>query len=311
MKIVTTLDAKLQTSAQRHLHRTIPPGSPMTAVLPAIDPKSGDVLAMATSKRYGTKGKKETEQPVFTSDTAQAASTFKLFPLLTALSVGVPSTWPIYTVGNTGDYKTKHCLTPSSAINGDANEVYSQQETLESATQKSSNTYFVALADWLLGCNLDPMVKLAKQLGLNSLDAPSDIRNQTEAQTVVNKQQAQRFVLGFLNASPLEMAGAYAAVANSGKFYQPAPILSVQQQNGQQLPVKRKPPVQVISPQVADEAVADPDQGHPDCRARRRTSSRPGTRRTRATSPARRAPWWRSTGTAGPRRRTRPPGSSG
>ncbi len=58
--------------------------------MPVVDPHTGDVLAMATSKKYGTSGRGGTTTlPIFTSYTAQAASTYKLFPLLTALSTGV------------------------------------------------------------------------------------------------------------------------------------------------------------------------------------------------------------------------------
>jgi membrane peptidoglycan carboxypeptidase len=62
-------------------------------------------------------------------------------------------------------------------------------------------------------------------------------------------------VLGDIGTSPLELAGAYAAVANAGKFNTPAPILSIKDGKGKSIPVKRSPGVQAISPQVAMQAV--------------------------------------------------------
>ena len=97
LKIVTTLDANLQKATQARLDKQVPAKSPMTAVLPVVQPKTGNVLAMATSKTFGTKAG-QTEQPVFTKLVANGASTYKLFPLLTALSDrDSPTTYDLYT----------------------------------------------------------------------------------------------------------------------------------------------------------------------------------------------------------------------
>jgi membrane peptidoglycan carboxypeptidase len=255
LKIVTTLDPKLQNSAQRQIEQAVPASSPATAVLPVVDPRNGDILAMATSKRYGAVGKSETEQPVFSSHTAQGASTFKLFPLLTALSTGVPQDWTLETAGNGAQYNTKNCVTPSNSTNGDADEFYNLNESLQSATVKSSNTFYVGLADQLFSCHLGPMVSLAQKMGISSLGQPGDGRNLTTAQEIVGQQRAQQFVLGSVPTSPLELAGAYAAVANGGKYNAPAPVLSITDSSNNALPVKRSPAVQVVAPQVAAQAV--------------------------------------------------------
>jgi membrane peptidoglycan carboxypeptidase len=218
------------------------------------------VLAMATSKVYGTnaspKDHTHTSLSVFTTPTAFGASTYKLFPLLTALSTGVPSNWPLRTPPNNGTYTPSVCLTPSKATNGDAQESYSANETLSSATAKSSNTFFVGLADQLLGCNLQPIITMAQRLGMTSLSAPSDDNAKlTVAQSIVANQRAQQLVLGDVATSPLQIAGAYAAVANNGKFNAPSPILSITNDSGQNVAVKRPAGVQVVNPQIAQQAV--------------------------------------------------------
>lgn len=259
LKIVTTLDANLQNQVQQNLFLAIPATSPMTAVLPVIDPRSGDVLAMATSKHYGTNTKPgdntHTSLPVFTSYTAQGASTYKLFPLLEALSIGVPPSWPLATPPNNQPYRPRACLTPSETTNGDARTTYNANETLASATIKSSNTYFVALADQLLECNLQPIVSLAEKLGIKGLEQPGDEPKMTIGQTIVTNQRAQQFVLGDVETSPLEIAGAYAAIANDGVFNTPAPVLSITDTHGRSVPVKRPAAVQVVSPWAARQAV--------------------------------------------------------
>ena len=256
LRIVTTLDPTIQASAQKRLFKTIPAKSPMTAVLPVIDPRTGDVLAMASSKTYGLSTPTQTEQPVFTKPVSGAFSTYKLFPLLSALSIGIGNNWQLESSDSTGTYKAQKCLTSSTTINGDANETYSRNETLESGTRKSSNTFFVALADRLFQCHLGPMVSLAQKLGISSLNQASDaVQGQTFAKEIVANQRAQAFVLGTVPTSPLEMAGAYGAIANGGKFNAPAPILSVTDSSRNALPVNRPQETQVVAPEVAARAL--------------------------------------------------------
>jgi membrane peptidoglycan carboxypeptidase len=260
LKIVTTLSASLQNSMQKNLDRVMPATSPMSAIMPVVDPHTGDVLAMATSKKYGTpttaKDNTHTSLPIFTSYTAQGASTYKLFPLLTALSTGVPSSWPLETP--TDGYKWTACAlddTKNKVTNADSNAHFSKNETMASATAKSSNTYFVGLADQLLGCNLQPIIDMAQSLGVHSLQQKITGDRLDIAQEIVADSNATELVLGDVGTSPLEMAGAYAAVANQGKFNTPAPILSVTDASGHARQVPRTPGVQVVSPQVALEAV--------------------------------------------------------
>jgi membrane peptidoglycan carboxypeptidase len=260
--IVTTLNAKIQDRVQQSLATTMPATSPMTAVLPIVDPHSGNVLAMASSKKFGQatsdKDNTHTTLPIFTSYAAQAASTYKLFPLLTALSTGVPDTWPLQNPTTSAGYRTRNCVTESTAKNGDANEYYpfGANETLTSATVKSSNTFFVGLADQLFQCNLNPMVDMATKLGMKGLLQPSDTKHQNIAQVVENLGRAQQFVLGDVGTSPLELTSAYAAVANQGKYNAPAPIVRITDYTGQHaVRVPRSPEVQVIAPQVALQAV--------------------------------------------------------
>jgi membrane peptidoglycan carboxypeptidase len=256
LKIITTLDPKVQDSVQKKINESVPATSPMTAVLPVVDPHTGDILAMASSKKYGLSAG-ETEQPIFTKYTAPGASTFKLFPLLAALSTGVPKSWQLTTVGSQGKYTTKNCSTVSKSSNGDANVSYNQTESLATATAKSSNTFYVGLADQLLQCDLQPIVDVMTQLGMKSLQEhdPADNPKLTYAQNVVDNERAQELVLGSIPTSPLEVAGAYAGVANSGKYNTPAPVLSIKDSKGNAMPVKRTPGVQVVAPEVAAQAV--------------------------------------------------------
>lgn len=254
LKIITTLDPRIQQTAQNHINADVSANSPMTAVLPVLDPNTGEILAMASSKRFGTK-RGETEQPVFTKQTAFGASTYKLFPLLVALSTGVPSDWQLTTTGNHGTWTPKDCLVSRPVANGDENVVYGKTENLASATAKSSNTYFVALADELLNCNLSPIVDLAIKLGISGLNAPEpNTRDMTVGEAIIQQQRAQQLVLGSIPTSPLELADAYATVASGGVHHAPQPVLTVQDAQGNRVGVKHATPVRVLAPQVAAQA---------------------------------------------------------
>jgi membrane peptidoglycan carboxypeptidase len=256
--IVTTLNAGVQTTTQVHLSQRMPATSQMTAVLPVVDPKTGDVLAMAASKYYGinasTKDNTHTEQPIFTAYVANGASTYKLFPLLTALSTGVPTSWSLQTVGNIGTYTPHNCATSEPAQNGDSNETYGTAESLTTATVKSSNTFFVGLADQLFGCDLAPIINMAEKLGMSALTRPSGEGNFTVAQTILNNQRVKELVLGSIPTSPLELTGAYAAIANQGVYNAPAPVRSITAADGTPIAIKRTPGTQVVTPQVAVQA---------------------------------------------------------
>jgi membrane peptidoglycan carboxypeptidase len=261
-KVVTTLNASQQNSAQQHLWSAFPATSPMTAVIPAVDPRNGNVTSMTTSKIYGTsknaKDVSHTVVPNFTNYSASGASTYKLFSLLTALQTGVPDTWTLGTNVNGQGYLPANCYSSTvAAKNGDANVHYNINESLRTATAKSSNTFFVGMDDTLFACDLQPIVDMALKLGMNGLKQPIDSSSKlTLAQEIVSNQYVLPIALGSgLGTSPLELAGAYAAIANGGNFNAPAPILSIVDENGKSISVKRSPAVRVVSPQVAAQAV--------------------------------------------------------
>src|SRR5206468_2425138 len=61
--------------------------------------------------------------------------------------------------------------------------------------------------------------------------------------------------LGSIPTSALQLAGAYAAVADNGRFNKPAPILSITDSAGNAIHVARTQGTQVLAPQVAAQAV--------------------------------------------------------
>jgi len=252
-KIVTTIDPALQNQLQKSLSAQVPAGSKTTAIMPVVDPHTGNVLAMATSKQYGIQNDgAHTTLPVFTSASAGGGSTYKLFSLLAALKVGVPTDQQI-SAGPDMTYTTAHCGTTGfKAQNDTEGSGFTRTETLASATAKSSNTYFVALEDNLFQqCELTPYVNTALDLGMNTLKQPDpNAKKGTLADNIISQQQAT-FTLGPAPTSPLELTGAYAALANDGQFCPPSPVVSIKGPNGKDLDFDRTPCSQKMAPQVA------------------------------------------------------------
>src|SRR6266567_2498810 len=140
--------------------------------MPIVEPSSGNVLAMATSKKYGLANDgKHTTVPIFTNASAGGGSTYKYFSLLAALKVGVPADWKL-SANEDGTYTTQHCGDPGFQSKNDSEgHGFGRTETLASATAKSSNTYYVALEDQLFGdCELAPIVNMALDVGMGALN---------------------------------------------------------------------------------------------------------------------------------------------
>jgi membrane peptidoglycan carboxypeptidase len=257
LKIVTTIDPNLQNTVQQSLWDQVPAASKTTAIMPIVEPSSGNVLAMGTSKIYGLANDgKHTTVPVFTNASAGAGSTYKYFSLLAALKVGVPADWQL-SANEDGTYTTQHCGDPGFQSKNDSEgHGFGRTETLTSATAKSSNTYYVALEDQLFGdCELAPIVNMALDLGMGALNQrDTSAAKGSIAQNVVKYTQPT-FTLGFAPTSPLQLTGAYATVANDGEYCQPAPVTSIKDANGKDMEFQRQPCTRQVTRQVARNAL--------------------------------------------------------
>ncbi len=250
--------------------------------MPVVDPHTGNVLAMATSKRYGLANDgQHTVLPLFNQATAGAGSTYKFFSMLAALKVGVPTNYQL-TNNNNDKYSTQHCGDPAfTAVNDSEGTGFTRTETMTSATAKSSNTYYVALEDELFSCDLSPIVDTALKLGMNALNVPSASEpKKTVAQVYTSENQAT-FTLGPAATSPLQLTSAYATVANDGSYCPPAPVTSIKGPDGKDVDFKRSPCRPVLNPQVARYALqvlnADTHQGTSAPQFQNLYSADPGT----------------------------------
>ncbi len=247
LRIVTTLDATLQTRGQRAIWRAgLRPASDYVLVMPSVDPKTGAVTTMITSRRYGLRGAGRSSNPLFTAAYAGAGSTYKYFTAAAALSAGAPTSLKLTTTNN--QYRTKNCATRYRVHNAGH---YPDTMALRDALPQSSNTYFVAMEDQFFGCHLKPVVDTAVRLGMRRLEEPLTDSASTPIRKEVVRSEEPTFTLGQEPTSALELTGAFSAAANDGVYCPPAPVLRVLGPDGKPRHIVRQGCHRVLNSYVA------------------------------------------------------------
>ena len=191
MKVVTTLDMKQQYIAEQTLKNTLPTkGGPQGAIV-SIDPKTGEVLAMAGGKPYSAKHQFNVPADAH----RQPGSSFKPFDYLAALQVGVRPT----TVFHSG--KVLFDLGGGQFwYVTNSEDSYGKDLTLPEALAYSDNTVFAQLT---------------------MLIKPSVIADVAHKLGIISPIDSGQPAIGlgglYVGVTPLEMAHAYATIANNGQ----------------------------------------------------------------------------------------------
>lgn len=200
LKVYTTLDLTMQQQARHAIEEVLPePGDPAAAIV-SIDPSDGYIRAMAEAPRY------EGSQFNLAADAhRQAGSTFKTFVLLTALRQGVDPYNTYYTSRPLDFVDPQYGPINIHTFSGGLGSSYN----VETAFLQSNDPIFT-----LLDLDVGPQsVKQTAQLaGIRSplLGVPAE-------------------GLGGLRVgvTPLEMADAYATIADGGWHDQPIAVTKV------------------------------------------------------------------------------------
>jgi penicillin-binding protein 1A len=197
------------------------------AVVAAVEPSTGAVRAVVGETDVPGRGVVEVAAPVVGRS---PGSSFKTFTLLAALERGHSLRDSISASPAPRRFYKEWGITSSSWPSG----CRGGSVTLRRATASSNNCAFVRLQAAVGG---DEVVDVAQRLGINTL-RPDD-------------GDVASLTLGSASVRPLEMAGAYAAIANDGRFNPPHFVTKVEDRDGNVLFEYEPRTEQAISVEVA------------------------------------------------------------
>ena len=227
---IKEIDQKLMRTRRVRVSKTksetqIVPGPTAQVALVALDPHTGEVLALVGGRNYG---QSQLNHAVAKRPTG---SIFKPFVYAAAISNAVTNEQPLFTPTTMVDDS------PTAFINGDQiytprnyNEEYFGQVTAQFALAHSLN---------------NATVKVAEEVGYNKVAAVA------KAAGMASVQATPAIALGSYDATPLEMASAYMVFTNGGQRIAPQMLRSVRDPNGDVVDNFPLQKTQVLDPRVA------------------------------------------------------------
>jgi len=203
----------------------IMPGPIPQVALVALDPHTGEVLALVGGRNYGSS---QLDHAVAKRPTG---SIFKPFVYAAGVNNAITNDQPIFTPATLVDDS------PTAFINGDDvytprnyKEEYHGQVTAQYALAHSLNNATVKVAEMV---GYDKVAALAKAAGIASVKA------------------TPAMALGSYDATPMEMASAYTVFTNGGQRIMPIMVRSVRDANGDIIDNYQAQKNQVMDPRVA------------------------------------------------------------
>lgn len=248
LKIVTTIDLRMQRAAERAVAMFLTDSSDPYGALTAIDPRTGYVRAMVGGRDYWNRHDRFARINLATGGSTgrQAGSAFKPFALVAALEHGITRSQPL-------NGSSAHILLQNGEYWDPRNAEGSGYGTisLESATVNSVNVAYANLLS-VIGAG-DPyagaaaIVEAATRMGIRCCPRTTEPSGPLAA--------VPSAVLGVNEVSTLEMASAFGTLAYLGRHVQPTPVVSVTTSDGQVLYHADVRTEQVVQPAIAAEAV--------------------------------------------------------
>lgn len=203
----------------------VAPGPQAQVALVALDPHTGEVLALVGGRNYAWS---QLNHAVAKRPTG---SIFKPFVYATAINNAITNEQPVFTPATLVDDS------PTAFINGDDvytprnfQERYMGQVTAQKALALSLNNATVKVAEMV---GYDKVAALAKAAGLASVKA------------------TPAMALGSYDATPMEMASAYTVFSNGGTRITPIMVRSVRDPNGDVVDNFEPQKSQVLDPRVS------------------------------------------------------------
>ena len=216
--VFTTIDHSIQANAEAVLRQTIAKWGAKGATAVVLDPRTGAVLAMAQAPGFDANRANRTplalQRNRAVTDTYEPGSTFKLVTIGGALSDG------IVTPGTT--FKLPYSIPVADRIVHDAEPRGTETMSVATILSHSSNVGAVTIAEKLGAPALADWIKRFGFGKTTGLDFPGESPGQVlplenwYGSTIGNVPIGQGIAV-----TPIQMASAYATIANDGVWVQP------------------------------------------------------------------------------------------
>lgn len=229
MKLVDEQVTKLRTRrvkvGKNKYETKVKPGPQAQVALVAMDPHTGEVLALVGGRNYGLS---QLDHAIARRPTG---SIFKPFVYAAAINTGLDGSNPVFTTASIVQDQ------PTTFAYGD--QIYEPRNYKEEYHGEVTARYALALS-----LN-NATVKLAEEVGY---DKVADL---AKAAGITSVRPTPAMALGAYDATPLDMASAYTAFANAGTRISPILVNSVRNAKGDVVADFNPDKRQVLDPRVA------------------------------------------------------------
>jgi cell division protein FtsI/penicillin-binding protein 2 len=216
--VVLTIDHTLQSRVEAELRQTVARWHAKSATAVVLDPKTGDLLAMASAPTFDDnqfpRAPREWQRNRAVTDTYEPGSTFKLVTYAAALSQGL--------ISPTSTFTLPYSIQVADRVIHDAEPRGTETMTVAQMVARSSNVGAITVAE-LLG--KERLARWIERFGFGrqtGIDFPGESPGivlpveRWSGSTIGNVPIGQGIAV-----TPVQMASAYAAIANGGIWVQP------------------------------------------------------------------------------------------
>jgi len=246
LSVVLTIDQTIQYIAERELDKIMQKYSPESATIIVMDPKTGEILAMADRPDFNPNEFHKYEADVrrngAVSNSYEPGSTFKIVTLAAALEEGLTN--PEERFNDPGfievDGERIHCWVHGGHGN----------QSLAEVVQNSCNPGFITLG---MRLGTERLYKYIKGFGFGNtlgIELPGEATGIIVPEDQVKPVDLATISMGQTNSvTPLQMVTALSAVVNGGKLMKPYIVKELRNKDGEV--------VKTYKPQVIRQVISE------------------------------------------------------